>query len=370
MSTPRHVNHSRFARQQGAVTVIVVLFLLLVLGAALGTILQTSGSGATDATAQDDSVAALFLAESGVEHAMARLPVIGCVAGLTTGNIVLGRGTFAVQSATVAGANCQVNVRGTVGTVARTVEALLSNAGGAITASAATVDSGIVSVVGTATLSVPHNVTAGRTLLLVGITTDRTDTSVGPPGAPAPTYGGLPLQRAAFSPSNNNNRPKTEIWYLVNPPAGLFNVVVTPRGPLVNPTVNSDEVVVGVISFSGVSATNPQDVPAVTLAGGGTSANLSITPITNGAWVFDVLSVNNNPNPAINPPGSRVERWRRVVNSNITGVAATIGPINPAATINPRWTWTSAGNERWAQAAVALRPGGSPQVLQWREVIN
>lgn len=366
MSTPRHASPSSSARQQGAVTVIVVLFLLLVLGAALGTILQTSGSGATDATAQDDSVAALFLAESAVEHALGRLQSVGCGAGLAVANTALGRGNFSVlnnPAPAAVGANCQVDVRGTVGTVTRTARVLLNAGGGTITASAASIASGLRLTSSPDTLTFAHTVTAGQTLLLVGISVDRTDTSL---TQVPPTYNNLPLTQSISAPATNTSRPKAEIWYLLNPPVGAFNVVVTLRST----AAPKDEVIAGAMSFAGVSTTAPFDVPAVTARGTSSSpASVTITPITNGAWVFDVLAVNNNPNVTMGPMAGRVQLWNLAVSTRVRGAASTLGPINPALAQNLAWTWTS-GNRDWTLAAVALRPGGSPQLLQWRELIN
>ena len=50
------VDYPTRTSQEGMITVILVVLLLLVVGTALMVVLRISGSGATDATAQEDSM--------------------------------------------------------------------------------------------------------------------------------------------------------------------------------------------------------------------------------------------------------------------------------------------------------------------------
>ena len=124
MNAPRRADHSVRASQHGAVTVILVVLLLLVLGSALGVVLQLSGSGATDTTAQEDSIAALLLAESGMERASKRFADgAACTsAALKEGPIALARGSFSIISAAFVANACHIRTQGSVGSAIRTVE--------------------------------------------------------------------------------------------------------------------------------------------------------------------------------------------------------------------------------------------------------
>ena len=115
--------------QQGAVTLIGALFLIVVIIVLLGAVQRMAATGITDSALQNDAVEALFLAETGIERAAWRY------ANASTCNLIplesdnAGRGSFRIQSAVLAGTLCRVRVEGTVvtttaaNTVRRTVEA-------------------------------------------------------------------------------------------------------------------------------------------------------------------------------------------------------------------------------------------------------
>ncbi|MCK7577900.1 MAG: hypothetical protein MZV65_20430 [Chromatiales bacterium] len=96
-------------------------------------------------------------------------------------------------------------------------------------------------------------------------------------------YGGVNLTQIAVAFSGTN--PEASIWYMVNPPAGTANVTISLGG--------NEEVIAGAISLFGVNTTTPFDVAAATSTGNGNAASVTITPVTSGAWVFDVMAVNN-----------------------------------------------------------------------------
>jgi hypothetical protein len=115
--------------QQGAVTLIGALFLIVVIIVLLGAVQRMAATGITDSELQNDAVEALFLAETGIERAAWRY------ANASTCNLIplesdtAGRGSFRIQSAALAGTLCRVRIEGTVATttaantVRRTVEA-------------------------------------------------------------------------------------------------------------------------------------------------------------------------------------------------------------------------------------------------------
>ncbi|HEY9199732.1 MAG TPA: hypothetical protein VIR60_10220, partial [Gammaproteobacteria bacterium] len=103
---------SRFA-QRGAGMLLATVFLLVVV-ALFGLIaLRMASTDATDSAVQNDSVEALFLAESGVERALQRLG-----AGITCASVAqigtrhsLGRGDFEIQTSSVDAVTGWCNVR-------------------------------------------------------------------------------------------------------------------------------------------------------------------------------------------------------------------------------------------------------------------
>ncbi len=125
------------ARQRGAVTAIMTLILLAVIGYILVIALNMAGSDVYDTAAQNSSTEALFLAESGVERAGKRFAATPgqCNSdGLQEAPIELVAGsskTFEILTSTRTSATeCTIRARGKVGAFQRTIEVLVLRAGG------------------------------------------------------------------------------------------------------------------------------------------------------------------------------------------------------------------------------------------------
>lgn len=364
MRADRHTPHPRRFRQGGAAALMTLVFLLIVVGMAVVVALKMSGSDVFDTASQQNSVQALFLAESAVERTAQRLSGTACASLGTEGPISLGSGSFSVVAPApyVDAGLCRVRVAGTVGSVTRTVDAWLSSSGGgAITADTSVMTTPYANA--SASPSVPYTVPAGASILLVGISINNVGVTIN-----SVTYGGTPM--TAGPVMSTNPRPRVRIYYLVNPPAGTANVVANLQ--------SSSEVVMGARWFSGVNtatgATAPFDVAPASATGNGNPrvAQVSITPVTSGAWVFEALAIDQDDTTTMtaqaNPPRSLA--WFAASNGNVRGGASVIGPISPVTTQSPRWTWGGNVN-KWVQVAVALRPGGgAPKVVQWTEVVQ
>ncbi|HEX9628041.1 MAG TPA: hypothetical protein VGA00_13965 [Acidiferrobacterales bacterium] len=122
MPSPRRDRRAG-GRQAGMSTVIVVVVLLLIVLAGLLAALRRSGADFIDTALNNDAVEALFLAESGVARAGARLGGVGCAGLAPDGPVNLGRGSFTLVAAATVGGECRVRVAGRVGSVTRTIEA-------------------------------------------------------------------------------------------------------------------------------------------------------------------------------------------------------------------------------------------------------
>lgn len=134
--------------ERGAVSVAIAMLLVFIVAAALLSLMKITGSSVVDAATNDEQVAALFLAESGVERAHASLSKAAkdgtytnttctALAALTGASAPsLGRGVFSYDSAVstpatcggsgAACTDCTVTVRGTIGSSSRTIRASLS----------------------------------------------------------------------------------------------------------------------------------------------------------------------------------------------------------------------------------------------------
>jgi hypothetical protein len=99
-------------RQRGVVTLIGALFMIVVMAILAQTLNRMSASGLVDAAVQNDSVEALFIAESGVEYASAMYASGTTCTGLSTiGATAAGRGSFDVTNAWLVGSDCRIEVQ-------------------------------------------------------------------------------------------------------------------------------------------------------------------------------------------------------------------------------------------------------------------
>jgi hypothetical protein len=132
------------ARQRGAASLLIAMLLVFILTAAVTAGLTISGSSAMDAAINDERIAALFLAESGLERAQASLKTAAAAGtntntsctGLKNQSVTLGRGSYIYADALstpalCGGANpvcerCDLTVRGAVGSSSRSIEATMS----------------------------------------------------------------------------------------------------------------------------------------------------------------------------------------------------------------------------------------------------
>ncbi len=131
---PSNAAHRRPA-ENGAATLIAVLFLLIVVAFAVLVATSMSASDIADTNVQQSGVNALFLAESGLERASGLFVsgVDSCANLATDGLHTLGAGSFTINAtyttdfggATLPANECRVQSVGTVGNVQRTVQGIL-----------------------------------------------------------------------------------------------------------------------------------------------------------------------------------------------------------------------------------------------------
>lgn len=357
MTATLHRATSSRRRMRGAVNLLAVMFLITVIMAVLATTLTMTSSDIFDSTAQGNSVKALFLAETAAERAAGRMAGGTACASLAPDSASLGSGTVSITAAAVVGANCQIRVSGTIAGATRTVDVSVVNAGGSAIAFEARTSQGNNTPV--ASRTIPFTVGGSGRVLVVGITVDTANGSV----VNTVTYAGIALARPFPMTSGVGSSPLTDIWTLANPNTGTNDVVVTMSG--------SDQMAVGVVSFTGAdisSATAHLDGSAVTASGSSNTASVTITPVTNNAWIVDTVSVNNGVSITMTAMTNRSERWNIRMGSSATGGGSTLGPVSPAAART--LTWGGFTSRNWSQAAVAIKPGSSPRLVQWQEVVD
>jgi len=119
-------------RQRGAVTLIGALFIIITLALMVEVLQRMTASDVLDTAVQNDAVAALFIAETGIEHA-SYLYANGtpCADLSLLNNITAGRGDFDITASAAVAGDCQISIRGEVPAFAvqRVVEATLHSDG-------------------------------------------------------------------------------------------------------------------------------------------------------------------------------------------------------------------------------------------------
>ena len=127
-------------RQRGAATILAVVFLVISVSLMVLAALNMAGSDITDTAMTSDAIEALFIAESGIEHAAhAFASGTACLDLAPVGPVAFGRGQFQVTDAgttdflgaALPASQCRITVRGQAGArdATRRIEAIL-RAGG------------------------------------------------------------------------------------------------------------------------------------------------------------------------------------------------------------------------------------------------
>jgi hypothetical protein len=146
------------------------------------------------------------------------------------------------------------------------------------------------------------------------------------------------------------NQISAYLFELHNPSSGvnaIFCMLNDQEGAL--PTDGS---VIG-ISLTGADPDLPVEAFATSSATSDT-ASLSITTVSSGSMLIDFMLTFETEASDITPGGTdhteRVEISQTSENHN----GGTMGPVSPAGTATPTWTWT--GSEVWLQIGLAAKP--------------
>lgn len=194
------------------------------------------------------------------------------------------------------------------------------------------------------------------TLLVVGVMArDPTGADMAVTGV---TFNSVALTKIRDQQENVATIPsRVELWRLLNPSVGTFDIVVSFTGTVDNLAAG------GAISLKFVDATTPIDVAggAGTNADTGTEATHTNTPVTDGAWIIDVL-FTGDPGALAAGGGQTEFAVQENVGVNGDGVGMSReGPIDPAAGTTINWTW--GGSNPHCQASVAIRPAADADIV-------
>jgi uncharacterized repeat protein (TIGR01451 family) len=211
-------------------------------------------------------------------------------------------------------------------------------------AGAVALDAKTLTVGTNTTFTYSHTVGVGMDrVLLVGVSCYNSAKTV-----TACTYNGVALTRVGFQDGGGgSNDRRMEIWRLINPPVGTFNVSVT--------FSSSAKAVIGSASFFGVNQTTPNG----TFVSAGASTNLvTLTvPSAAGELVYDCMAVQGNAATATVGSG-QTQLWNDYSRSNGGAVVGCSSTEPGAASVV--MTWNLSGLDYWVIGAVSLKPAVRP----------
>jgi Peptidase family C25 len=201
-------------------------------------------------------------------------------------------------------------------------------------------------------LTFSHTVGADTNrLLIVGVSIQNPDAG---DTVASVTYGGTNLTNVGAR--SRGTFARTEIWSLVAPATGTYDVVVTLSG------TNTASFVAGAISFTGVNQTSP--LGSFFSAGGrSTTPSVNVRNVNEGEVVIDTVA-RNDADPAISAASGQTQHWNRATSSGGTAdvIGASSTEPSPAGGGTVTMSWSSTSTRRWAIGAVAIKPANPTAV--------
>ena len=160
------------------------------------------------------------------------------------------------------------------------------------------------------------------------------------------TYGGQGLTKIRGDIANpGSTEAHAELWYLLNPPSGAANVVVSTGGG----TSNVRNLHAGAISLEDVAQQAPEANAGNNLIGVG-PISTNISTVTDNAWLIDAVTCGNT--GSYTPDSGQTERHDISYNSS-SHAGGTRGVAVAGATAEQ---WTHSGANRLAHAVAAFAP--------------
>jgi uncharacterized repeat protein (TIGR01451 family) len=198
---------------------------------------------------------------------------------------------------------------------------------------------------GSPSLTIPHTTAGTNRLMLVGVSMNVTNAPT--TGVVGVTWNGTPLNFLGAHNDAGLTR-RVEMWSLLAPATGAFNVVVT-----VNiPSAVQIGVVAGVTTFSGVDQTVPMGTFISADGATATNSQLDVPSVING-MILDTLAIGGN--RTVTVPNPQVSQWNTssggTTNPDVraTGTSRTGAPSVPISE-------TFSGTSNWTLGAISINP--------------
>jgi len=158
------------------------------------------------------------------------------------------------------------------------------------------------------------------------------------------TYGGQALT-LLDAITDGGPTTRSELWYMLAPPSGAANVVVTGSGM----GAATIEAVVGATTFSGVDQVAP---PVNNAIGNSNAPSVTLAGTTTTDVVLDLLSVRESVTST--PAGAQVAGYNISTGGTNNDLQASVSGRLGAAGSTPM-SWTLSNGRRWSQIVTALK---------------
>jgi len=200
---------------------------------------------------------------------------------------------------------------------------------------------------GARTLTISHTTAGANRLMIVGVSINITNSNA--TVVSGVTSGGTALTLIGAHNDAGNTR-RVEQWYLLAPPTGTANVIVT-----VNiPTGVTEGVAAGVTTFTGVDQTVPLGSFVSADGAAGAASQMDVPSVVNG-MILDTLAIGGNRTATI--PGPQVQQWNlNTGGGGATDVTATGSSRTGAPSVPISETIAGGGTSNWSLGATPINP--------------
>jgi hypothetical protein len=189
-----------------------------------------------------------------------------------------------------------------------------------------------------------HEVAAGDDRLLIVSVMVR-----GSITANSVTYGGTALTKAISRAAGGNGNCTTEIWYLIAPPVGTANVVVTFSG-------SADPSAIAAVNVTGADQSSPIGATNSNVATIGTNITMSITTLNDTSLILGAATNYGGDTDPFTPGADITELWDNATGTSTSSDNGQWGGYKNAMTAGAyTFNTTSSSSDDWTIAAVEIK---------------
>ena len=203
-----------------------------------------------------------------------------------------------------------------------------------------------------------HSVSSGsdRLLLVTVLTNGDEDVS-------SVTYGGLALSQAIERDAGNSDGTAVEIWYLVAPPVGTANIVVSFASSVDPSYIRAD-------NLTGVHQTSPIGATASAI-GNSNDILVNITTTTANSLIFGAAAAHGGDTEPFDTGSGLTQRWDANTGSSASNDIGVWGAFRTASTAQLyAFAAEADSSDDWTVAAIEIRMSPETPIANWSTALS